>query len=438
MAHRGVGRAFAATAMLARRIGAGALGALALAALAGCVQQPVAPRTAAPKHGLALAPVAFAAVPGWREDRPSEAMPAFLAGCRALAAMPADQEMGGQGEAAARGGAPAQWRPACDAAQAVAPGDDAAARGFFEAWFQPYAVSDSGEPKATAAQGLYTGYFDPEVSGARSPGAGFNTPLLGRPADLVQVDLGDFVEDLRGRSIAGRVQDGRLAPYYDRAQIVGGVLARRRLELLWLADPVDAFILQIQGSGRVDLPGGKVVRVSYAGQNGRPYVPIGRVLADRGQIPLDQVSMQSIRAWLAAHPEQADEVMNQNPSYVFFREVDTLRPDQGPPGAMGVPLTPGRSAAVDRAFIPLGAPLFVATTDPVSGAPMQRLVLAQDLGGAIRGPVRADLFFGWGREAEDRAGRMRQHGTQYLLLPRPPATTTAAVGAPAASTALPQ
>ena len=182
---------------------------------------------------------------------------------------------------------------------------------------------------------------------------------------------------------------------------------------------MDAFFLEIQGSGRVDLPGGKVIRVSYAGQNGRPYVPIGRVLADRGQIPLDQVSLQSIRAWLDAHPDQAAAMMDQNPSYVFFREIDDLRPDQGPPGALGVALTPGRSAAVDRTYIPLGAPLFVATTDPVTGAKLQRLLVAQDLGGAIRGPVRADIFFGWGKEAEDRAGRMRQPGTSYLLLPVP-------------------
>jgi membrane-bound lytic murein transglycosylase A len=411
-------------AQVARARRALAVSLLAGLALSGCVQPQVATSPAAPKHTLALSSVPFTAVPGWRQDHVAEAMPAFLASCRAILG-PAAQPLGGQGEAAARGGTPAQWRPACDAAGAVPPGDDAAARSFFEAWFQPYAVADSGQPKAEQSQGLYTGYFDPEVVGARSPGGPFTTPLLGRPADLVQVDLGDFTEDLKGRSIAGRVQDGRLAPYYDRAQIVGGVLGRRRLELLWLADPIDAFVLQIQGSGRVDLPGGKVVRVSYAGQNGRPYVPIGRVLADRGQIPLDQVSMQTIRAWLVAHPAQADEVMNQNPSYVFFRELDTLRPDQGPPGALGVPLTPGRSAAVDRAFIPLGAPLFVATTDPISGAALQRLAMAQDLGGAIRGPVRADLFFGWGREAEERAGRMHQRGSEFLFLPRPPAVTAA-------------
>jgi membrane-bound lytic murein transglycosylase A len=221
--------------------------------------------------------------------------------------------------------------------------------------------------------------------------------------------------------VVGRVQDGRLVPYYDRSQIEAGALARKRLELLWLSDPVDVYFLQVQGSGRVVLPNGKVVRVTYAGQNGRRSVLIGRVLADRGYLPLEQQSLQSIRAWLVAHPAEAEDVLRQNPSYVFFREVDDLRPDQGPPGALGVPLTPGRSVAVDRAFLPLGAPVFVATTDPVTELPFRRLTIAQDVGGAIRGPVRTDIFFGWGHDAEDRAGRMRRTGTEYILLPKNPA-----------------
>jgi membrane-bound lytic murein transglycosylase A len=275
---------------------------------------------------------------------------------------------------------------------------------------------------------LFTGYFEPEVSGSRSPGGVFRTPMLGRPGDLVQVDLGDFVDDLKGRAIVGRLQDGKLVPYYDRAQIEAGALAKRRLELLWLADPIDAYFLQVQGSGRVDLPDGRVVRVSYAGQNGRRSVLIGKVLAERGDIPLEQISLQSIRAWLVAHPDKATEVLDQNPSYVFFREVNNLRPDEGPPGALGVPLTPGRSIAIDRGFLPMGAPVYVATTDPVSREPLQRLTVAQDVGGAIRGPVRADIFFGWGHDAEDRAGRMREHGTEYVLLPKPPPPSTPVAG----------
>ena len=246
----------------------------------------------------------------------------------------------------------------------------------------------------------------------------------------MQVDLGAFSPDLQGKHVTGRLDGDRLVPYYDRAAIVDGALSSRRLELLWLADPVDAFVLQIQGSGRVRLPDGGIVRVTYAGQNGRPYVPLGRVLAERGAMPLDKVSMQSIRAWLAAHPEQAASTMDRNPSYVFFREMDDLHADQGPPGALGATLTPGRSIAVDKRFIPLGAPVFVATTDPLDNRPLDRLMLAQDLGGAIRGPVRADIFWGWDRAAEDRAGRMNAHGTDYLLLPR------AGKGAAAQTTAI--
>ena len=176
-------------------------------------------------------------------------------------------------------------------------------------------------------------------------------------------------------------------------------LRHKRLELAWLADLADAFFLQIQGSGRIRLPDGEVMRVGYAGKNGRPYVSIGRLLVDRGEMTLPEVSMQSIRAWLASHPDQAAGLMRQNPSYVFFREFFDVAADQGPIGALGVPLTPGRSLAVDRRFVPLGSPVFIDTTDPVDGLAMRRLMLAQDTGGAIRGALRGDVFFGWGPDA---------------------------------------
>ena len=388
---------------------------LALALLSACTV-PQEPTTTAGKPELGLRPVAFAALPGWAQGDPAQAMPAFLQTCARLVAMTPDQKLGGAGTAAALGGTPAAWRASCEAAPAVPQGDSAAARSFFETWFQPYAVSNAA---TGGASGLFTGYYEPEVAGSRSPGGRYTTPLLGKPDDLVQVDLGQFAPDLKGRTIAGRVDGRTFVPYYDRAQIEAGALAHDRLGLLWLADPIDAFVLQIQGSGRVRLPDGHVVRVSYAAQNGRPYVPLGRVLAQDGDIPLKQVSMQSIRAWLAAHPDQAAAMMDQNPSYVFFRELDGLPDDQGPPGALGAPLTPGRSIAVDRHFLPLGAPVFVATTDPLTHAPIRRLMQAQDLGGAITGPVRADIFWGWGPDAEARAGLMKSQGTDYVLLPRP-------------------
>jgi membrane-bound lytic murein transglycosylase A len=388
----------------------GALLSLLIAlTLAACVQQP-SPAPEA-KVTMTLSPVGFDRLPGWRDDHLADAVPVFRSGCAAMAAS-ADASLGGSGEAQSRGGSALQWREACDAARLVPPGD-AAARGFFETYFQAWAVSGNGNPN-----GLFTGYYEPEVRGARSPGGIYRTPLLGRPHDLLQVDLGAFAADLQGRRIVGRLQQGQLVPYWDRAAIEGGALNQQRLGIVWLADPIDAFILQIQGSGRIRLADGRIVRVTYAGQNGRPYVPIGRVLADRGQMSLDQVSLQSIRAWLIAHPTEAVEVMNQNPSFVFFRELIGVRPNEGPPGTLGAPLTPGRSLAVDRSCLPLGAPIWLDTTDPLTGAPLRRLMVAGDTGGAIKGPVRADVFWGWGAEAEDRAGKMRQPGSEYVLLPR--------------------
>jgi membrane-bound lytic murein transglycosylase A len=392
------------------------MAAFALLAVFGCTpaQSPApttpAPQAAAAPHTMSLTPVGFDHLPGWSKDSVAAALPAFLAGCRA---MNPNAALGGSGEAAALGGSPADWRAACNAGRNVRQNDEAAARAFFEQFLQPYAITDNG-----SSEGLFTGYYEPEVLGARTPGPGFATPLYGRPSDIVQADLGAFSDDLKGRTLSGRVVDGKFVPYFDRTAIDHGALAGRRLEILWLADKVDAFFLEIQGSGRVRLPDGEVVRVSFAGQNGRKYVAVGRVIADRDHIPPSQISLQSIRTWLADHPADAATVMEQNPSYVFFRELSGTRADQGPPGSLGAGLTPGRSAAVDRSFLPMGAPLWIDTTDALTGAPLQRLLVAQDTGGAIKGPIRADVFWGWGRDAEARAGKMRQQGSAYVLLPR--------------------
>lgn len=372
----------------------------ALAVLAGCAQTPPPLPVSAPAGtpawnvptgpGPAMTAVRFDHLPGWTQDRASEALPGFKANCVQMLANPSSA-LGGSLEAGLRGGTGAQWRRACDAAQSVPAGDDAAARAFFEANFQPYGLSADG-----SARGLFTGYYEPEVRGSRTASKVFDVPLYRRPPDLRP---------------GGR-------PYMSRTQIENGGLRRRRLELMWVDDPIDAFFLQIQGAGRIVLPNGSVARVSYDGQNGQPYVPIGRVLVDRGEMTLDQVTMQTIRAWLKANPRQARSVMNQNPSYVFFRELPGIPADQGPPGAFGVRLAPMRSVAVDKSFIPLGAPVFIDTTDPLDGTKLQRLMMAQDLGGAIRGPIRTDIFFGWGPAAEERAGRMRGQGAEYVLLPK--------------------
>jgi membrane-bound lytic murein transglycosylase A len=359
-----------------------------------------------PPDRLTLAVVGFEQLSGWTSDKLGEALTAFRRSCEVRSKLADTAAVGPEGLA----GTVADWRVPCNAAAQVDPADDAAVRSFFEREFVPFRLANNDE-----REGIFTGYYEAELRGARRREGDFTTPLLKRPPDLVMVELGQFRPAWRGERIAGRVQSGQLKPYDSRAQIEGGSLARRNLELLWVDDPVDAFFLQIQGSGRILLPDGAVVRVGYDGQNGHPYVPIGRVLVERGAVPRDAMSMQAIRAWLAAHPDEAAGLMAQNPSYVFFREMA----GEGPVGAEGVVLMPGRSLAVDRSFLPLGVPLWLdAADDAAPDGHLRRLVVAQDTGGAIRGPVRGDVFWGYGKEAAERAGMMKDRGTYYLLLPR--------------------
>ena len=382
-----------------------------------------------------LRPVTFADLPGWETDGQAEILPALMASCAALRPMRPEASLGGQGEAALRAGTAAAWQAVCPELRALqqslprpprlvgraTPGPaferrmnawraarNLAVRAFLEDHFEPFA----------AGSGVMTGYYEPILRGSTEPTENFRTPLLARPPELVEQPAAD--NPLRRRF--GMMVEGRLEPFYDRAAIDTGALAGRGLELVWVDDPADAFFLHIQGSGRVVLPNGDLLRVGYAGQNGRSYVPIGRVLIERGELTRDQMSMQAIRGWLAtAGHDQATELLRGNPSYVFFRRVDNLAPDQGPIGALGVPLTPRRSVAVDRSFIPLGTPMFVTVRDPMArrDAPAAgRLVVAQDTGGAIRGFARTDYFWGWGNDAAERAGRMRDEAEVFILLPR--------------------
>jgi membrane-bound lytic murein transglycosylase A len=289
------------------------------------------------------------------------------------------------------------------------------ARGFFEDWFQPYWVTDAG-----AADGLFTGYYEPLLFGSRDAGGRYTVPLYRAPADLVRVDLGRFDPELSGYSISGRIEGNQFVPYYSRAEIEAGALDGRGLELLWVDDAVDKFFLQIQGSGQVRLADGSLTRVGYAGQNGHPYRAIGRDLIELGALERAEVSLQSIRAWLEANPSSATTIMDRNRSYIFFEERRDLGPDDGPLGAQGVPLTAGRSLAVDLRHIPLGAPLWLETTVPwpEGPAPFRHLMIAQDTGGAIDGIVRGDVFFGAGARAEAAAGRMKSGGRYAILLPK--------------------
>ncbi|MBP2293864.1 murein transglycosylase A [Azospirillum rugosum] len=386
--------------------------AAALAAaffMASCERKEEA-KAPPPPDKLVLKPVAFTDLPGWTADRVADAVPAFRRSCAKLAALPADRPVGPDGV----GGRGGDWQAPCAALAkqpaALGPGDDAAARAFFEQWFTPYAAANND-----TRRGLFTGYYEVELAGSRTPDPAFPVPLYKRPSDLVLVDLGDFADRWKGERTAGRVIDGRLKPFEDRAAIEAGALRNRGLELLWLQDPIATFFLHIQGSGRVRFPDGTETRVGYAAQNGHKYVAIGKALIDRGEIPREQVSLQSIRAWLKAHPDKAPDLMNMNPSYVFFQELK----GEGPNGAQNVALTPGRSLAVDSKFLPYGVPVWLDAEDPLdSQARLRRLLVAQDTGGAIRGPVRGDVFWGHGEEAEKRAGVMKSAGEYYVLLPK--------------------
>jgi len=365
--------------------------------LAACVTAPVPP----PQP---FTPAAWSDIPGWRTDELAAAWPALEAGCRALVAAPRTR---------------GTWQAVCDAAAALPPPDSATARRYLEAHFRAYRVAG----RDGADTGLVTGYYEPLIEGSRVRDARFGVPLLAPPPDLLTVELGALYPELAGKRVRGRLDGRRVVPYWTRAEIEAGVADAPARALAYVADPLDAFFLQVQGSGRVRLPDGSILRVGYADQNGHPYKPVGRVLVERGELAADAVSMQSIRAWGAQHRDRLAALLDENPSYVFFREVPPPAPGSlaaridGPTGSLGAPLLAQRTIAIDPATIPLGAPVFIATTRPGGGEPLQRLVFAQDTGGAIRGAVRADFFWGTGDEAGQLAGRMRESGRLWLLWP---------------------
>ena len=302
-----------------------------------------------------------------------------------------------------------EWQDACTASGAVASTDEAAVRAYFEQWFVPNAIrSPDG-----ADTGLITGYYEPLLRGSRKRGGAYQAPLYGVPDDMLTIDLASLYPELKGKRLRGRLLGRKVIPYSSRAEIVSGKV------LLWVDDPVEAFFLEVQGSGRVELPGtGETVRIAYADQNGHPYKAIGRWLVEQGELTSAQATAQGIKAWIAANPSRRQELFNANPSFVFFKEERLPDPKVGPKGALGVPLTPARSVAIDPRLLPLGAPVFLATTYPNGGAALERLVMAQDTGGAIRGAVRADFFFGFGDEAMENAGRMKQPGQLWVLMPK--------------------
>lgn len=337
-------------------------------------------------------------LPGWQEDTLSDAWPALLSQCTKLRKKEPD------------------WEMICAAADQLEEPEDDQVRTFIQTHFQPHEIiGTSGSP-----DGLITGYYEPTLFGSLQADERFAYPIYARPDSLLIIDLAKQFPSLKGKRVRGRLVGNRVIPFYDRTVIDGTKQPLKGKELLWVDDPHGSFFLQIQGSGRVQLPDGSSINVGYADQNGHRYVSIGKKLIERGELIREEVSLFTIRDWLKQHPKQAQELLNENPSYVFFVLNDSG--EQGPRGSLNVPLTAERSAAVDRSKIPLGTPIWLSTTLPSENRSKprsyQRLLFAQDTGGAINGPVRADVFFGNGERAERLAGTMKQTGKLYGLLPK--------------------
>ncbi len=365
---------------------------LAAACLAGLLASCV---WLQPEPGIGT-DISWQKVPGWADDRHAEAWPALLQSC------------------ARQRSRDAAWGRLCDAAATLPnPPGDTQARHFFETWFVAHRVHGAHGKH----DGLITGYYEPLLYGSLLRSERYRYPLYRRPPDLLTIELGDLFPELKQRRVRGRIQGSKVVPYFSRAELDADPNLIAGNELLWVDDPTAVFFLHIQGSGRVQLDDGRVIAVGYADQNGHPYRSVGKRLVEMGELALEDVSLFTIRAWLRDNPDKSAQLLNSNPSYVFFARRDETA--QGPRGSLNVPLTPERSLAVDPATIPLGIPVWLDTTRPGDNATYRRLMFAQDTGGAIKGHVRADVFWGRGDHAERMAGEMKQAGRLYALLPRP-------------------
>lgn len=360
--------------------------------------------------GLRYEKTSFANLPGWNAADIMAAKPALIKSCTKMASLPSNRRLPGS----AIGGVGSDWSDGCRALMAAS--SRTQLQQALLNHFEPLSVSLDGK-----SEGLFTGYYEALLHGSRERSARYNVPLYMRPPELVMVDLGAFRSDLRGRRIAGSVRGGRLMPYPNRAAINDGALNGRDLEVLWVDSAVDAYFLHVQGSGRVQMPDGSLLGIGYAAQNGHANRLIGRYLIETGAIERANISGQSIRAWLEENPEQTEHVLNTDPSFVFFRE---LKGNDGPFGSANVSLTPGHSLAVDRKHLPLHAPIWLSASHPdpatsdAPDLPLNRLMVAQDTGGAIQGEIRGDVFWGFGDDAEEIAGRMANRGQYWLILPK--------------------
>src|SRR5690554_495619 len=366
-----------------------------------------------PPRALAgkFVPVTYDALPGWANDDMQSVWKAFINNCKGLM-----RPVAGGLTMPARA-TPRVWQPVCAAAQQQgldAQADTASVRRFIEQHLQPWRVLDAaGKP----ARNTVTGYYEPLVQAARQRGGEYQWPLYEAPDDLLTIDLGDVYPELAGKRVRGKLQGNHVVPYDTRAEIAADA-ARQPPAIVWVNDPVEAFFLQIQGSGRAQLPDGTMIRLAYADHNGRPYASIGQWLVNQGELTLSQASMANIKAWATRNPHRVQEMLNANPAMVFFREEAITDADLGPKGAYGIPLAARRAIAVDPTFVPLGSPVFLSTTMPGSQQPLRRLVFAQDTGAAIKGAARADFYWGFGDDAGALAGRMKQPGDMWVLWPK--------------------
>lgn len=363
--------------------------------LSACDDQKPKPPAIKPTGPILSEALDWNQLPGWTQDQAQEAWPALLNNCQAMA----KKEL--------------SWVTICQAAQSYPVTDAASARTFFEQFFTPYQLfGENLKP-----EGLLTGYYEPLLQGSYTPSERFQYPIYRPPHDMLTIELAELFPELKDKRVRGRLVEGnRIVAYHDRATIDGPTKPLAGQELIWVDSKEDLFFLHIQGSGRVQLADGKIIGVAYANQNGLPYVAIGKRLQEWGQLKPGTINMFSIKQWIRDHPSEADKLLNENPSYVFFSLRENL--DQGPVGSLGVPLTAGRSLAVDRKLIALGSLMWVDTSYPDTQQPLQRLMFAQDTGGAIKGDLRGDFFFGTGQQAETWAGHMKQKMRLYILQPK--------------------
>lgn len=363
------------------------------------------------KSGLDFQITTYSALDGWQDDDHGAAFTAFLKSCELILKRKASKPMPNPAIAGTTG----DWQPLCKTASNLMPETNSRAKMFFEQAFTPLEVYYNGNPNGT-----FTGYHEPLLKGSFTKSTRYNVPLYKKPSDIIKINLGTFREKYKGVTLQGVLKGDQVVPYANRANIIDGALEKQKLELLWVDSAIDAFFLQVQGSGRIALEDGTIIAVGYAGKNGQPYRSLGRILINAGEMTLEGTSAQTIKQWLHDNPDRQRWLLDQNPSYVFFRLLEN---NDGPYGSAGVTLTAERSLAIDPMHLPLLAPIWVDATRPdqfdksIHTIPFKQLMVAQDTGGAIKGAIRGDVFWGHGAKSDEVAGRMNNQGRLVLLLP---------------------